>query len=254
MIDNIKNWKIIIFVVLIFVFTIILAIVQQIINIDYEIITLPQLGPALAYFVTIILFKNMYIPIRISFNKIILLKIFLSIIVPLILFSVTYYIGNLLNMNDEINNDIHSVISVMLFGIIIGSIGEEIGWRSFFQPILEYKYTRLISAIIVGFIWGLWHINHYKNGLLFMLFFLLFTISSSIIIVYILKDTQNNILLSSLFHASINIEFRIFFDANLINVNLFIINGIVWLIPAIIIIIIKRKYYIKNNGVRTNGV
>jgi hypothetical protein len=107
MIDNIKNWKIIIFVVLIFVFTIILAIVQQIINIDYEIITLPQLGPALAYFVTIILLKNMYIPIRISFNKIILLKIFLSIIVPLILFSITYYIGNLLNMNDEINNNIY---------------------------------------------------------------------------------------------------------------------------------------------------
>ena len=47
----------------------------------------------------------------------------------------------------------------MLFGIIIGSIGEEIGWRSFFQPFLETKYSKNISSIIVGVVWGLWHIG-----------------------------------------------------------------------------------------------
>jgi membrane protease YdiL (CAAX protease family) len=247
------NWKLIIYVVLVFAFTIILAIVQQITNINFEKISLPQLGPSLAYFVLILLFKDLFIPIKINFNKTVLLKAFLCIIAPLILFSLTYYIGKLLNINVKINNNAFQIICTMFFGIIIGGIGEEIGWRSFLQPALEYKASKIISAITVGLIWGLWHIGHYKNGSIFMLCFLLFTISASVIIVYILKDTQNNILLSSLFHVSINIGFIIFFDNNLTDINLFMINGIVWFISGIIILFIGNKYY-KNNGVRTNVV
>jgi membrane protease YdiL (CAAX protease family) len=238
------NWKLIIFVVLIFVFTIILAVIQQMANIDFEKITLPQLGPVLAYLATILLFKNLFIPLKMNFNRIIIFKAFLVIIVPLILFALTYYIGSLLSINVQIGNNLPSIIPVMLLGIIIGGIGEEIGWRGFFQPSLELKYSKIFSSIIVGIIWGLWHIGHYKNGPLFMFGFLLFTISASIIIVYLLKNTQNNILLSSLFHISINIGFIIFFNNNLTNIKLIIINGIVWLLTAIIITIIEKRYFI----------
>jgi membrane protease YdiL (CAAX protease family) len=239
------NWKMLIYVILVFVYTIVLAIIQQVTNIDFEKITLPQIGPALAFFTIIILFRNLFIPIKININKIILLRILFSIIIPLALFTITYYIGKLMAIDMQINRNIFSTIHVMILGIIIGGIGEEIGWRSFFQPSLEHKYSVLISSIIVGLIWGLWHIGHYKNGLLFMVGFLIFTISASVIIVYLLKHTQNNLIISSLFHISINIGFIMFFSNNQTNTKLFLINGIIWLIPAIIIILSEKYYLIK---------
>ena len=52
------NWKLILFVVFAFVFVAILAIVQIATNLSFEIIALPQLAPALAYLVVILLFMK----------------------------------------------------------------------------------------------------------------------------------------------------------------------------------------------------
>jgi membrane protease YdiL (CAAX protease family) len=232
--------KILIFVALVFFFTMVLAIVQNIVKLNFEIITLPQLGPCLAYFVMKILFKNPFIPIQIGFNKKVLLKVFFCVFIPLILFFITYFVGKIVNINVQIRNNLFPMLVTMLFGIVIGSIGEEIGWRTFFQPFLEIKYSKIVSSIIVGIIWGLWHIGHYKNGPLFMACFLIFTISASILINQILINMDNNILLSSLFHMAINIGFVIYFENNSTSTKLFFINSVVWFIP-IIIILIKNK-------------
>ena len=63
------NWKLILFVVFTFFFTIIMGAVQSIANIDVKYIILPQLAPALSYLIIILLFKKMFKPIIINFNK-----------------------------------------------------------------------------------------------------------------------------------------------------------------------------------------
>ena len=234
------NWKLILFVVFTLVFTIIMGAIQGIANIDAKYIVLPQLAPALSYLVTVLLFKKLFRPIIINFNKTIFVRALLAMVIPLLLFMLTYFIGKLLGTDVKIKPDLFPIIFVMLLGIIIGG---EIGWRSFFQPSLKNKIPLIISSLIVGLIWGLWHVGHYKNGLIFMLGFLLFTISASIIVVYLLKDTRYNIVISSMFHISINIGFLIFFYNNFENTKLFLINGFVWLLTAIILSICGRKYY-----------
>jgi uncharacterized protein len=235
-------WKLIFFVAFIFVFTIIMGAIQSIANIDVKYIVLPQLAPALSYLATILLFKKIFKPININFNKTIFAKVLFAIIIPILLFTLTYFIGKLSGTDVKIKPDLFPVIFVMLSGIIIGAIGEEIGWRSFLQPSLENRFPVIISSIIVGCIWGLWHVGHYKNGLIFMLGFLLFTISASIIVMYLLKDTQYSIIISSIFHISINIGFMVFFYNNLENTKLFLINGFVWLLTAIILTLCGKKY------------
>ena len=237
------NWKLILFVVFTLIFTIIMGAIQGIANIDAKYIVLPQLAPALSYLVTVLLFKKLFRPIIINFNKTIFVRALLAMVIPLLLFILTYFIGKLLGTDIKIKPNLFPIIFVMLLGIILGGIGEEIGWRSFLQPSLESKIPVIISSLIVGSIWGLWHVGHYKNGLIFMLGFLLFTISASIIIVYLLKDTQYNIIISSIFHISINIGFMIFFYNNLENTKLFLTNGFIWLSTAIILTICGRKYY-----------
>jgi membrane protease YdiL (CAAX protease family) len=237
------NRKLILFVVFAFVFVTILAVVQIITNLSFEIIALPQLAPALAYLVIILMFRDLYKPIIININKIVLIKAFIAIIFPLAIFTSSYFIGKLLGINVKIQNNLFPIIIVSLLGIIIGAIAEEIGWRSFFQPTLEQKHSPFISSLIVGLIWGIWHIGHFRNGIIFMLLFLIFTISVSIIIVYILKNMQYNLIISSPFHASINIGFIIFFTNGFENIKYFSIISFVWLIAAIIILICGKKYY-----------
>ena len=237
------NWKLILFVVFTFVFVAILAMVQMAANLSFGIITLPQLAPTFAYILIIILFKNLYRPITVKINRIVLIKSFIAIIFPLALFTLAYYIGKLMGMDIKIGSSLFSIITIGLLGIIIGAVAEEIGWRSFFQPTLEQKHSVFVSSVIVGLIWGIWHIGHFINGPIFMLGFLVFTISVSIIIAFLYKNTQYNIVISSLFHASINIGFTIYFTNGFENIKFFLVISFVWLITAIIILICGRKYF-----------
>jgi len=237
------NRKLFLFVVFAFVFITILAIIQIVTKLGFDIITLPQFAPTLAYLLTILLFRDLYKPIIINFNKTVLIKALIAMLFPLALFTLSYFFGKFLGIEATIQNNILPLITTGLLGIVIGAVAEEIGWRSFFQPTLEQKHSVFVSSLIVGLIWGMWHIGHYRNGPLFMFGFLLFTISVSILVVYLLKNTQYNIIISSLFHASINIGFMLFFSDGFGNIKLFLTNSIVWLFAAVMVAICKRKFY-----------
>jgi uncharacterized protein len=179
-----------------------------------------------------------------------LLKIFIALILPFGLFTITYFIGKLIGNTVKIPDNAFSILITGLAGMIIGAVTEEIGWRSFLQPALEQKHSVFISSLIVGIIWGLWHIGHFMNGPIFMSGFLIFTISVSMVMIFLLKNTKHNIIISALFHFSINIGFGIYFTEEFENIKLFLINSSVWLIAALIIILCCKKYYfVKVKGV-----
>jgi membrane protease YdiL (CAAX protease family) len=249
------NRKLILFIVSVFIFVIALFFIQQVLNIDFEKIMLTQFAPTLAYIITIFVFRNLFIQINMNVNKIIIIKTFLSIIIPFCLTAVVYYISRLIKLDMQIDINITKIMFTIGIGTIIGSIGEEIGWRSFLQPTMEKKYSVIFSSIIVGLIWGLWHMQHYINGILFVLVYVIFTISVSIILVFILKDTKYNIIISSIFHASINMSFRIFFGENMdsnVILRIFLINSIIWLIFAAIIVFCNKGYYMNNKDSKTS--
>jgi len=237
------HWKLFLFVVFAFVFVAVLAMIQTVAKLSFGIIVLPQFAPLLAFILTVLIFRDLYRPITIQFNKIILLKAFIALILPLGLFTITYFIGILIDNTEKIPDNAFSILIVGLAGMIIGAATEEIGWRSFLQPTLEQKHSVFISSLIVGIIWGLWHIGHFMNGPIFMLGFLIFTISVSMVMLFLLKNTKHNILISALFHFSINTGFGIYFTKGFENIKLFLINSSVWLIAALIIILCCKKYY-----------
>lgn len=87
--------------------------------------------------------------------------------------------------------------------------------------------------------WGLWHIGHYKNGILFLLGFLLFTTSASVILRRLLDRTNNNLLVSIMFHFSINISFIVFYRNSLTDSKMILINGILWALFAVVTPFVK---------------
>jgi membrane protease YdiL (CAAX protease family) len=212
---------------------------------------LSPLAPGLAYLLFILFFRKMTVPIVLDVNKTVLFKLIQAMIIPVLLAFVAFIAGNLLGMNivlDSAAEIIGSVISVMLI-IIVGGVGEEIGWRSFLKTTLEKKYSVLVSSIIVGIMWGLWHIDRWNIGIVFMSIMVLETVSISIIMALILKDTNNNIILSTALHSSYNIGFQIFFGVRFTETKITMLIAVTMFITAIIAVLKNRNYYLRQKNV-----
>jgi membrane protease YdiL (CAAX protease family) len=112
-------------------------------------------------------------------------------------------------------------------------VGEEIGWRSFLKTTLEKKCSVLVSSIIIGIMWGLWHIDRWNLGIVFMSVMVLETVSTSIIMALILKDTNNNIIIATAFHVSFNMGFQIFFGTRFTETKVILLVGVTVDLPPL---------------------
>lgn len=91
---------------------------------------------------------------------------------------------------------------------VLGPI-EEFGWRDLLQPLLQRKYTPFSTAVIVGVIWGVWHLPaFFLSGLpqsnWDIIPFLIGTISVSVIITPLFNATRGGILLPMIIHFQLN--------------------------------------------------
>lgn len=244
-------------VVTIFV-TIVVAIIQQRLFQQFKIetlnfdklegapIILPQLAPAISFIIIILLVESLRTSINFNFNSIIAMKSLFAIVIPFFLASIIFFISKVLGMEPRFTSASMATFAFALLTILIGALGEEIGWRGFLQPLLEKKYSALLSSVLVGLLWGLWHVGHFKNGIMYMFAFLVFTVSASIIIAWLYRDTGFSIIIVTLFHTSFNFCNFIMFKDSLVNYKFMLITAAVWLIPAILIILLTGKELIRS--------
>jgi membrane protease YdiL (CAAX protease family) len=193
----------------------------------------------------------MAVSIVLDVNKTVLFKLIQAMVIPVLLAFAAFIAGNLLGINivpDNAKSIAASVPPIMLI-VIVGGVGEEIGWRSFLQTTLEKRFSVLASSIIVGTMWGLWHIDRWSLGITFMSVMVLQTVSNSIIMAAVIKDTKNNIIISTMYHASFNIGFSIFLGTRFTETKIMLIVAITLLIIAIVLVIKNRKYYLKQKNV-----
>jgi membrane protease YdiL (CAAX protease family) len=45
-----------------------------------------------------------------------------------------------------------------VMGVLAGTIGEEFGWRGFAQPSIQKRYGALQASILIGLVWGTFHL------------------------------------------------------------------------------------------------
>jgi membrane protease YdiL (CAAX protease family) len=96
------------------------------------------------------------------------------------------------------------------FGVPAG-ICEEIGWMGFAFPKMRARLSPLLAAMILGFLWGLWHLPaidflgaSVPHGKYWLRFFLAFTIvmtAMRVIIAWLYVNT-GSVLLAQLMHVS----------------------------------------------------
>ena len=133
--------------------------------------------------------------------------------------------------------------SLNALAIVIGCTAEEIGWRGFLLPNLQKRYTPFISSLLVGVLWGIWHLN-FTGGLLGFVLYTVTIIEMSVLMTWLYNKSNGNLILMIIWHFMFNITSHIFLWDRF-NIYLFITESIIFGLMTIFILIADKKAVLK---------
>lgn len=113
---------------------------------------------------------------------------------------------------------IPGAVALFVLSIFPGSAGgEEIGWRGFALPHLQAVRTALGASVVLGVVWGVWHLPLYLIGtdirpLSLFAPWVILTVAASIIYTWAYNGTGGSLLIVVLFHAASNVPLTVFLE------------------------------------------
>ncbi len=110
----------------------------------------------------------------------------------------------------------YTVAPFLLRVVIYGPIPEELGWRGYILDRLQARWNALVSSLILGAVWALWHLPlfyiigmnpHYGQGAwsLWFWLFMVEVVSTAVIYTWIFNNTRRSTLGAILFHFVSNV-------------------------------------------------
>jgi uncharacterized protein len=107
-------------------------------------------------------------------------------------------------------------LGLTFFGTALygGPVGEEAGWRGFALPRLQKRFDPLLASVILGALWGLWHLplhltGYYDqvfgnplNGILSQMFS---TFPLALVFTWLYNRSGGNLLVMVLLHTAVNV-------------------------------------------------
>lgn len=94
---------------------------------------------------------------------------------------------------------------ILTYMFLRGGLGEEIGLRGFALPELQKRFSPLLSSLILGVLWAVWHLPAWwQRDLLSILIPFLAVIALSIIFTYVFNNSAESLGIIILLHASLN--------------------------------------------------
>jgi len=141
-------------------------------------------------------------------------------LLALVLFPAFWLLGSLLSraMGMEVPFSRYPVVDIKLLGMVIlfflyniiyGGLSEEPGWRGFALPRLQANFSPLVSSLILGVLWAVWHAPGRFGGIeaksvsdtlaewvLILLVTVIFT--------WLFNRTKGSILVTALVHPAMN--------------------------------------------------
>lgn len=137
----------------------------------------------------------------------------------------------------------------LAFMLVLGPV-EEFGWRGFALPLLQQHFAPIWAGLILGVIWGMWHLPAFylsgtPQGAWSFFPFFIGSIALSVIVTPLFNASGGSILLPLLLHWQLNNP--IFPDAAPHDTIMFVA-------AAIIVVVINRKKMFSKDGAITEVI
>lgn len=132
---------------------------------------------------------------------------------------------------------------------------EELGWRGVALPLLQRRMTGLRASVVLGVIWGAWHLPAFAIGALehgtlagagLVALFVAQTVAVSVIASIMFNATRGSLLLAMLLHWMTNIPYPWEGPA-----DAFAIQAVLLTVGAAIMAIVFRARYLGQRGLIT---
>lgn len=119
------------------------------------------------------------------------------------------------NLNPQVvwGNWVNFLPTFLRAALLGGAIAEETGWRGFALPRLQETRSALGASVIIGLIWGMWHLPislvpganfPIELNLTLFIVFVLDTVFISIIMTWLYNNTGGSIFICYLYHVLLN--------------------------------------------------
>ena len=109
-----------------------------------------------------------------------------------------------------------SIVPMIIILTVLAGMGEEFGWRGFAMPRLQSRYNALVSSLIIGLLWGIWHTPLFLTegtiqskwlaevGWISAVGYTIFCMSWSIQYTWVFNNTKGSVLLAAVIHGAVN--------------------------------------------------
>lgn len=149
-----------------------------------------------------------------------------------------------------------TAIGMIALGVSQGGLSEEPGWRGYAMAQGLQRWNLLVTALVVGAMWGAWHMagpGHFK--VLFesgfvpfitmafanLLEYLILCMPLAVLYAWVYANTGGSVLLAVVFHAAYNITITMVVSA-WPNWAALTFLGVLWVIAATVAVIARRQF------------
>jgi uncharacterized protein len=81
---------------------------------------------------------------------------------------------------------------------------EEFGWRGLALPVLQGRWNALASSVVLGLVWGVWHLPLMVAHGDPLVPYLLLIVPQTVLMTWVVNSARGSMLLAMLFHAGLN--------------------------------------------------
>lgn len=137
-----------------------------------------------------------------------------------------------------------AALPAIALGRLLNNVWEELGWRGFALPMLQSRYSALVASLILGILWGVWHIPLFVSGAmpaeLPIVAFFVEIVAISVVYTWIYNNTGGSLLFVTLFHVFENTATLLVVGGG-VNVALYsYVHAAVVVVVALLVVLIYR--------------
>jgi len=132
------------------------------------------------------------------------------------------------------------LVPVFLLLFVVNGTAEEFGWRGYALEKLQNSCSAVISSLILGFIWWLWHIPLFFVGYFGEMpvwLYLIQIVIYAILFTWIYNNTNGSVFAAMIFHAMANLTVAYVFPVSQFGLSLPIFFGLILMSLVTLLII-----------------